>query len=416
MLQLLANLMSIPILAILLVFNLRRILFTYSILRPRKGGNHKGQGSQIDFPTVLILVPCRDEEEMVPGLCRSLIQLEYPQEKLQVVLIDDGSRDGTRKAMEEGAQNKPGWRVLSLQDNAGKASALNTALASFHFGEIIYIFDADHRPDWKVIQRAVRYFDDPRVAGVSGYTKIANPTASPSAYYSTVESYINQLVTMRTKDRLDLAPALLGSNCGYQRKYLLECGGFRKDAFSEDSDLTVAFYQAGYRVRFAEDAISYQQVPQSVRAYLKQHIRWGRGLSEVAKTHSVEIFLNQKLSLPLRVELLLFSSGYLDRLALVAGGILAYFSSIRAKKVTLQGKVFAFALLMPFVQILALFYRENMPWTMWIRLPLVPLFFLLDIYAASRSMLDFLFSRKRVWTKTERTLIQQDDNDRYLYH
>ena len=77
--------------------------------------------------------------------------------------------------------------------------------------------------------------------------------------------------------------------------------------------LTVTFYREGYRIRFAQDMISTQHVPQSIDGYLKQHIRWGRGLNDVAKVHAWKVLTDQKLSLLLRVELLLFTAGYLDR-------------------------------------------------------------------------------------------------------
>jgi glycosyltransferase involved in cell wall biosynthesis len=70
---------------------------------------------------------------MIPGLGASLAQLEYPPEKIQMVLIDDGSRDGTRVAMELLAPQLPRARVLTLQANMGKAHALNTALIQFPF-------------------------------------------------------------------------------------------------------------------------------------------------------------------------------------------------------------------------------------------------------------------------------------------
>ena len=169
---------------------------------------------------------------MIPDLCNALSQLDYPRESYQVVLIDDGSTDGTGALMEQQAASRSGWHVLKFPKSAGKASALNTALAHFPFGEILYIFDADHRPDSRALKHAVRYFYAPRVAAVTGFTRVLNPIASPSAFYSTVESYTNQLVTIRAKDRLGLAPALLGSNCAYRREPLLACGGFRDGAFS----------------------------------------------------------------------------------------------------------------------------------------------------------------------------------------
>lgn len=404
--EILLLLLAIPVTAILLLFTLRRIIFTLAMLfgADRKS-SAPGNGH---LPEVLILVPCRDEAGMIEDLCQALSQLDYPRQSYHVVLIDDGSTDGTGLLMEQQAARRPGWGFLKFFQTVGKASALNTALERFPFGEIVYIFDADHRPDAQVLRRAVRYFYAPRVAAVTGFTRVLNPIASPSAFYCTVESYTNQLVTIRAKDRLELAPALLGSNCAYRREPLVACGAFRDGAFSEDSDLTVTFYRAGYRVRFAEDAVSSQQVPQSVHGYLKQHIRWGRGLNDVAREHSRDLFKEQKLSLPLRMELLLFTAGYLDRIALMSAVLLTAVSYVFSPVLVLPlFLVILFSLVTPFAQIIALFIKERMNPAMWIRLPLVPFFFALDIFAAVRAMLDALLNRARFWTRTERVEIPQ---------
>lgn len=412
--QRITRIASFPINLILLIFTIRRIIFTVAMLN-EANKKERTSADQEYLPSVITLISCRDEVAMIPDLCRAIEQINYPPDKYQVVLIDDGSTDGTGELMDQQAQDKPGWNVLKLSRNAGKASALNSALDRFPFGEIVYIFDADHRPDPEVIKRAVCYFKDPKVAGVTGYTKVLNPTASPSAYYSTIESYTNQLVTMRAKDRLNLAPALLGSNCGYRREFLSELGGFRAGAFSEDSDLTVAFYKAGFLVRFAEDAVSYQQVPQTVAGYLKQHRRWGRGLYDVARVHYQDILRNQKLSLPLRLELFLFSAGYLDRIALLGASILSALSYLSKGLVHFSPQVFFIALLSPMAQIIALFIKERMPKSMWVRLPIIPVFFTLDILAAVRASLDTVFDRSRLWTKTERVIINRDENNIRLY-
>src|SRR5207244_1600336 len=77
------------------------------------------------------------------------------------------------------------------------------------------------------------------VAGVSGQMRVNNGLESPAAAYSMIESAVNQFVTMRAKDRLNLAPALLGSNCAYRLAALREVSGFRGGALLEDSDLTL---------------------------------------------------------------------------------------------------------------------------------------------------------------------------------
>jgi cellulose synthase/poly-beta-1,6-N-acetylglucosamine synthase-like glycosyltransferase len=401
----LARLLSLPVVAILLIFNIRRLIFTITILLTNKK-TKKIPANQDNLPEVLVLIPCRNEVEMIPEICQAFSRLDYPVEKYQVVLIDDGSTDGTGEMIRQQAGTRPGWHVLTLPRNRGKANALNIALAQFPAGEIIYIFDADHRPEADVIKRAVPYFEDATVAAVAGFTRVLNPIASPIAYYSAVESYANQLITIRAKDHLGLAPALLGSNCGYRRQALMECGGFRDGAFSEDSDLTVAFHKAGYRIRFVEDAVSYQQVPQSIQGYLKQHIRWGRGMNDVAKVHGLEILRSRKLALPLRFELLVFTAGYLDRIALVGAAALTVLASVSQDRFRFSPKIILFALLMPFAQIIALFIKERMQGAMWLRLPFMPIFFILDIFAVARAMTDTLLNRPRLWMKTERVNVR----------
>ena len=76
---------------------------------------------------------------MIPQLCQSLLQLEYPSEKLQLVLIDDASTDGTGQVMQQQAAGRPGWQVLQFSSSLGKAHALNTALAHSHLGKL-FIF------------------------------------------------------------------------------------------------------------------------------------------------------------------------------------------------------------------------------------------------------------------------------------
>ncbi|MGH7463211.1 MAG: glycosyltransferase, partial [Longimicrobiales bacterium] len=223
---------------------------------------------------MLILVPCRNEAATLPGLIDSLARLNYPANRLRVALIDDGSRDTTRVLIELAAEKSPGWWAIAYESNRGKPQALNDALAQIGFGDVIVIYDADHRPESDSLKRLVAAFDDPVVAGASGRTLPINPTASLPAYYATVESLVHQMITMQAKDRLDLAPALLGSNCAYRRSMLEQAGGFRRGSLIEDGDLTLAFARLGYRLRFVPESIAWHQVPETVDGYLQQHLRW----------------------------------------------------------------------------------------------------------------------------------------------
>src|SRR5581483_6540927 len=268
---------------------------------------------------------------------------------------------------------------------------------------IVYVIDADHRPQPNTLLALVRYFNTPNVAGVTGHTIVSNALASPSAYYSAVESAVHQMITMRGKDRLDLAPALLGANCAYRRATLVQYGGCAPGVFLEDSDLTIRLSRAGYHLRFAEDAIAYFQVPETRIGYLNQHARWARGFNDVAIDHARGLIHQSNLRPLLRLELFLFAVGYLDRIALLGAGALTLLSALAPRRFRFPRAILYLSLLTPFAQIIALLLEQRASAAMWLRLPLVPLFFALDVYAAVRAMFDSLLKRKRIWTRTPRS-------------
>jgi len=390
-----SRILASGVFAILAAFAARRLIFLFTLLRPVE--RHQAANS-LYRPDVLILVPARDESASLPALVAALDKLDYPPDKLHTILINDGSTDSTGELMATAAARRPNWRALNLPATVGKAQALNLALAELNFGEIVYIFDVDHRPQPDCLRIAVAAFADSGVAGVSGRTIASNSLASPAAFYSAVEAMVHQLITMRGKDLLRLGPALLGSNNGYRRAALAQVGNFRPGAFLEDSDLTLALHRAGYITRFIPDAVSFHQAPASLRGYVRQHLRWGRGFNEVARTHLRSLMTDRSLSWPMRFELAIFSVGYLDRLALLVAIALALTGLSRP--LMLWG--IALSLGLPLSQILAAFIFDRARPGMWLRLPLVPLFFVLDAATAAWAMAATLLNRPRVWSKTER--------------
>jgi cellulose synthase/poly-beta-1,6-N-acetylglucosamine synthase-like glycosyltransferase len=397
------TLVSFGLLSVLAVFAARRVIFLLTLLRPLPP-----LPAVEAWPEVLLLVPARDEVGSLPGLLTALAALEYP--RLRVLLIDDGSADGTGALLAAAAAGRPAWRVFSLPRNLGKPAALNVALAAEAFGEVVYIFDADHRPRPDCLRRAVRAFADPRVAGVSGRTVPRNALDSPVAFYAAVEALVHQLVTMRGKEVLGLAPALLGSNNGYRRSALAAVGGFRPGAFLEDSDLTLSLLLAGWITRFVPDAVATLEVPFTVRGFVRQHLRWGRGFNDVARAHLPRLLRETRLPAGLRLELALFAAGYLDRLALLGMlGVLVAGAALEAgpaQTLALLGA--ALNLGLPLIQIAAALLFDRAPWAMWRQLPWVPVFFVVDAGVAVWSLALTVFNRPRAWDQTERAAPARD--------
>jgi cellulose synthase/poly-beta-1,6-N-acetylglucosamine synthase-like glycosyltransferase len=395
--------------AILFYFTLRRWLFIFFALKagPKnqvydRFPDQAAAGFQTKpppvnsgcsfLPPVLLLAPIRNEAETLPELLAALDRLLYPRDQLAVVFIDDGSTDNSAALLQSWVKARAHWRLLPLAQNVGKAHALNMALAEFSGqAEIVVIYDADERPLPDALERLVQPFIDERVGGVSGRRAISNSLASPAASYTAFEGLVHQFITLRAKDRLKLAPAILGANCAYRRVALLEAGGFKPGALLEDSDLTLKLTRLGWQLRFEPGAISYHHAPQTISGYWKQHTRWARGFNDVAKEQAGSVLFDRRLPFLVRLELATFALGYIDRVALIAGGMLA----LLGKRIVAWAIVLS--LLTPFVQIVAALKIAGQPWAMWRRVMWVPLFFGLDMAMATVGFLNMAANLPQAW-------------------
>jgi cellulose synthase/poly-beta-1,6-N-acetylglucosamine synthase-like glycosyltransferase len=382
---------------ILLFFTARRWLFMISALLAKQPASRKIDQARPESPSVLLLVPIRNEAPTLPGLLSALDKLEYPNRQLTVVFIDDGSTDQSRSLIGSWIEERWNWHLLSLGQNQGKARALNAGLDRFPHRDIVAVFDADERPHPAALQQLITPFSHAAVGGVSGRRAIGNALASPAASYTAFEGLVHQLVTMRAKDRLKLAPALLGSNCAYRAEALAQVGNFRAGALLEDTDLTLKLARAGWQIRFEPGAISYHHAPETISGYWQQHLRWARGFNEVAKDQARSVICDQRLPLSLRLELLTFSLGYLDRLAVLAGAGLSLFKATRWP----LGWILAFNLLTPVFQIVAALKMGREPPAMWGRMIWVPFFFGLDIAMAGAGLWKMLKQSPKIWEERQ---------------
>ena len=393
MIRLIRLVIAIP----LIIFSIRRLIFTLvALFTPTINPPNEGKPPQ----NLLVLAPCRNDGRSLPGLVDALLNNGYPLEHLKIVLIDDGSDDDSPSVMQELARLHPQFvRAIALPANIGKAAALNAALKEEPWGDIVAVYDADHRPLPGGLAMLAQGFADPHVGAVSGRTEPRNALASPAAYYSAVERLVHQRITLAAKDRLNLAPAILGSHCAYRRSLLEALGGFMPGAFLEDSDLTVRIAAAGYRTRYLEAVPALDEVPATLDGYWRQHVRWGRGFQDVAVQHGGRLW-RERLPWLLRLELFLFSLGYLDRLALLAAAASMLSDAILRTRFRFPRALFLATLALPYIQIMAAFARVRASSAWWLRLPFIPLLFPVDAAAALRSTLDTLLARPRHWRPT----------------
>ena len=377
--RLLSN--SLAYLAMLVVagFMLRRWLFLLAAWSPPAETSEVGKPSEA-FPTVLLLVPFRNETAVLPTLLTHLDQLRYPAQQLTTLLIDDGSSDGSPQLAQAWVAQQPRRHLLRLPRTVGKAAALNAALAQFAQGELVAVLDADERPFPTTLLHLATHFANPRLGAINGRRAVGNPLASIFASVSAIENMVHQLVTMQSKERLGLAPALLGSNCVYRRQALADVGGFQPGALLEDSEITVRLALAGWQTRFCSQAVSVHDVAQTLGGYWRQHQRWSSGFGSVVRQQAAAILTRWQLPWRLRLELLAFSAGYADRAAWLLLGLWLGGKTAVLRRPPLPFLIILFtSLITPLFQAMVALRHAQAPAALWRRLWLLPCLLPLDM-------------------------------------
>src|SRR5438552_3775331 len=143
------------------------------VWRYKKRGFGEDPGEDWDPPNVSVLVPVKNEEKVVGRLLDALVRLDYPRENLEVVVVEDESRDRTLDICKIYSAKYPWIKVFHRDASLGKGDALNFA---FHqsSGEIVATFDADDVPEEQAVKKALRYFNSSETGAVHGFHRKLN--------------------------------------------------------------------------------------------------------------------------------------------------------------------------------------------------------------------------------------------------
>jgi len=231
-------------------------------------------------PFVSLLVPAHNEEAVIARSVRAMLQLDYPA--FEVIVIDDGSADGTLAALEPLLADAR-LRVVRKHANEGKAMALNDALPLAR-GEILMGLDADAEPDAQLLNWIVPHFDSPRVAAVTGNPRVRNATTFLARLQSVEFSSIISL--LRRAQRIwGRIVTVSGVVAALRKSAVVDVGGFSPNMPTEDIELTWKLQKRHYDVRYEPRAICWMTVPQTYRGLFRQRLRWARGLAQVLHKH-----------------------------------------------------------------------------------------------------------------------------------
>lgn len=234
-----------------------------------------------ELPFFSVILPVKNEQVVVGRLLDSLSGLNYPSERLEILIVDGCSIDQTVSICKDFASKHESVRFLQPSFSNGKPSALNYGLKHCK-GEVIAVFDADSVPDPDILQKAAKYFSDSSVAAVQGRVHSINSHENMLTQFISYEDAVWSEAYLRGKDVLGLFVHLRGS-CEFVRREILdELGGFDEKTLAEDMEISARLTEKRHTIKYAADVCSWQESPATLKTFLSQRSRWFRGNFEVA--------------------------------------------------------------------------------------------------------------------------------------
>jgi cellulose synthase/poly-beta-1,6-N-acetylglucosamine synthase-like glycosyltransferase len=238
--------------------------------------------SKTRLPTFSVVVPARNEEVVLPRLLDALLRQNYPEDKFEIIVAEDGSSDSTADICAEYAKKSQGRiRVVHTVNSEGKSAALNHALKICR-GDIFAVFDADNIPAQDALAKAAEHFADESVLALQGRALIVNSDSNMLTKFVSYEESALHEVYMNGKEALNLFVYLNGS-CEFIRRATLESlGGWSEGHLAEDMEMSARLTEKGHRIKYASDVRSWQETPENLSQMFSQRVRWFRGSMEVA--------------------------------------------------------------------------------------------------------------------------------------
>lgn len=203
-------------------------------------------------PRVSILIAVRNEAANLPSKLKNLSQLDYPQDRLQIVIVSDGSTDQTASILHE---HESTVLPVILDQSNGKASALNAAVKRAT-GEVLVFLDARQSVDLNAISELVACFADPAVGAVSGELLLETPDGAPSSdalgIYWKIEKIVRKLESASGS-----VVGVTGAIYAIRRELYTE---MPKGTILDDVFIPMHVARAGKRVVFQPTAIARDQL------------------------------------------------------------------------------------------------------------------------------------------------------------
>ncbi len=234
------------------------------------------------YPFVSVIIPAYNKEESTENSIKSVLTLDYPKDKLELIFVDDGSKDGTYEIAKK--LESESVKVFT-KENGGKGSALNFGIRKAK-GEFIVTLDADTYMDVDFLKKALSYFEDPEVG-------LVVPTIQVHGQKNSLEKMQAAEYVMSSFNRKVLT--FIGSMVAapactiFKADLFKKVGLYDENNLTEDYEISLRAQKHNYKLQHLLDSSVYTHVPKTIKSLYRQRLRWNYGTIASLKRHK-ELF------------------------------------------------------------------------------------------------------------------------------
>lgn len=227
------------------------------------------------YSSVTIVIPAYNEEKRVKPTIESALKLDYPRNKIEFIIVNDGSTDKTEYVVRKLIRNNKRFNIkLINQENKGKGAALNTSL-KIAKGEFFVCLDADSFVREDALKKILPHFNKKKIAAVLPLLKVQKPKnlLQKMQWFE----YLINMFYKRLMSKLDCVHVSPGPFSVYRKSILEKVGGFDEDNLVEDLEMTLRLQKHHYKIIQLLDSDVYTIAPKSLMKLYKQRNRWYKG-------------------------------------------------------------------------------------------------------------------------------------------
>lgn len=235
-------------------------------------------------PLISFVIPCKNEEKTIAYTLKKCFQADYPPHKLEVIVINDGSTDGTIEVLNEEKRKYRNLLIIDWKINKGKRHGMAEGFKKAN-GEIVIQLDSDSYIVPSDIRKLIKPFQNKKIGAVCAHADPENPednvlTKMQAAYY-----FMSFRILKAAESTFMTVFCCSGCSSAYRKDLIMPIlNEWLNEKFlglpvtwGDDRALTNRVLKAGYKTIYTDEVQAYTICPNKFKTFLKQQVRWKKG-------------------------------------------------------------------------------------------------------------------------------------------